>query len=392
MYKFIKIFFILIFINILLPFFLNAKSNSIFHSKKIDTDFKSIILKLKKNKNKINSLKYRMKIKKTINKFVKFAKKNTNYQYKFQILVQIADLYYVLAKKTQEKNDWLLCINTYKQLWKKYSKNPNTKKILEKSEYLKKYYFKLIKKRTIFINKKINKNNFVINKKIKIIVDAGHGGVDNGNIGFSGLKEKKITLSIAHKVVVQIKKQMPYVKVYMTRNKDKNMSLKERTNFANKISANMFISIHANFAKNKNRRGIETYYLDITHNRYPIRLFARENITFNRQISDLEYILADMNMKSNTKKSIKLGKLVQKSIITMIRKVWEDTKDLGLKHNMLYVLLGAKMPAILVETSFISNYKDEKRLNLRSYQNFLAAGIVLGIKRYIEEEKIIHIP
>lgn len=220
-------------------------------------------------------------------------------------------------------------------------------------------------------------------KPFRIVLDPGHGGDDPGAIGKSGLREKDVTLAVSKRVKALIEQKMPGSEVMLTRDTDKTLSLPARTEFANREKADLFISIHVNASPNRDTSGIETYYLNITHDRYALRLAARENAMSESETSNLEYILADLAMKSSVTDSIRLGQLVQNSMCGMI-----ETRDLGLKSAMFYVLMGAKMPAILVETAFISNKAEEKRLGQDTYQGSLAEGIVKGVKRYSEEQVV----
>ncbi len=225
-----------------------------------------------------------------------------------------------------------------------------------------------------------------------IVLDPGHGGDDPGAIGPRGLQEKQVTLEIAKRVKRVLEKEMPGVKVYMTRDHDQTLNLSKRTEIANNLEADLFISIHANAAPNKHAMGIETYYLNISNERYAIRLAARENAMSETEISNLEFILADLAMKSNVSDSIRLGQVVQSSMFSKVRERWDDARDLGLKHALFYVLMGVRMPAILIETSFISNKEEEKRLKSDVYQHALAEGVVKGVKRYMEEQQAMYVP
>lgn len=226
----------------------------------------------------------------------------------------------------------------------------------------------------------------------RIVIDPGHGGHDSGAVGRDGLREKDVTLALAKRVRDKLLAEVPNVKVYLTRDTDKFLELAERTQMANDVDADLFISIHANASHDRHAEGVETYYLNIAHDRYAIRLAARENKVSESQISDLEFILADLAMKSNVQDSIRLGQVVQSSLVTKVNESWGDTKDLGLKHALFYVLLGARMPAILVESSFISNRKEEKRLRSFSYQEVIAAGIVKGVKRFVDDKQAMYRP
>ena len=222
----------------------------------------------------------------------------------------------------------------------------------------------------------------------RVVIDAGHGGHDTGAIGPSGVKEKEITLQIANRVKQKLNAELPDVEVIMTRGDDRTLSLQDRTNTANTAAADLFISIHCNASPIKRVRGVETYYLNITHDRYAMRLAARENAELGEgSISDLDFILADLAMKSNVDDSVGLGRSVQKSVMKKLHQTWSDVPDLGLKHALFYVLMGNKMPSILVETSFLSNKAEEKRLASPEYQDAIANGVVDGVRAFVDDRQ-----
>jgi N-acetylmuramoyl-L-alanine amidase len=220
----------------------------------------------------------------------------------------------------------------------------------------------------------------------RVVIDAGHGGDDPGAIGPSGVKEKDVTLKIARKVAERLKKELK-MEVILTRDKDVFIPLEERTAIANAAHADLFISIHCNSNPNRRIYGVESYYLNITDDNYAIRLAARENRTSERSISDLQFILADLAMKSNVDDSVRLSKMVQANVVGELRDNYTQVKDLGVKHALFYVLIGAKMPAILVETSFVSNKMEEQRLNSVKYQDRIADGLVQGVRNFVEERQ-----
>ncbi|MBI5493773.1 MAG: N-acetylmuramoyl-L-alanine amidase [Deltaproteobacteria bacterium] len=220
----------------------------------------------------------------------------------------------------------------------------------------------------------------------RVVIDAGHGGEDPGAIGPSGVREKDVTLRIARKVAERLRKDLK-MEVILTRDKDVFIPLEERTLIANRAHADLFISIHCNSNPNRRIYGVETYYLNITDDNYAIRLAARENKTSERSISDLQFILADLAMKSNVDDSVRLSKLVQANVVGELRENYGQVKDLGVKHALFYVLIGAKMPAILLESSFVSNKMEEQRLGSPKYQDRLADGIVQGVRNFVEERQ-----
>ena len=173
--------------------------------------------------------------------------------------------------------------------------------------------------------------------------------------------------------------------VILTRDRDKYVALEKRTAIANAKKADLFISIHCNANRNRRFRGVETFYLDLTNDRYSIKLAARENATTEKTISDLRYILADLALKSHVDDSISLGRAIQKAVVGKLRRHHKRIKDLRLKPALFYVLIGARMPSVLVETSFLSNREEEKRLRTKKYRQQIAQGIYRGIVNFLAE-------
>jgi N-acetylmuramoyl-L-alanine amidase len=213
--------------------------------------------------------------------------------------------------------------------------------------------------------------------KRRVVIDPGHGGKDVGACGPSGTYEKDIALAIAKLAAEQL--EASGVEVQLTRNDDTFISLEERTAIANKTDADLFVSIHLNAAKKSAARGIETYYLDTTSNRYAIRLAARENRTSEDRVSDTELALADHETKAAVKEAKKLATLVQKNVFESVRSVDKGTRNHGVKSSLFYVLLGARMPAVLVETGFISNPAEEKLLKTATHQRNVARAITRAV-------------
>lgn len=222
----------------------------------------------------------------------------------------------------------------------------------------------------------------------RVVIDAGHGGHDTGAIGPSGVKEKDITLALAKQVKELLNAELPDIEVIMTREDDRTLALQDRTNTANAAAADLFISIHCNASPLKRVRGVETYYLNITHDRYAMRLAARENAQLDDgSISDLDFILADLAMKSNVDDSVRLGRSVQSALVKKLHQNWPDVPDLGLKHALFYVLMGNRMPSILVETSFLSHKTEERRLASSEYQASIVKGIVAGVRAFVADRQ-----
>jgi N-acetylmuramoyl-L-alanine amidase len=218
-----------------------------------------------------------------------------------------------------------------------------------------------------------------------VVIDAGHGGHDSGAVGPDGTQEKTIALSIAKKLSHELTAMG--LDVVLTRDDDTFVRLEDRAKIANAAKGDLFISIHCNSAVSHKLRGIETYSLNIASDRYSIRLAARENSSSEKGMSDLRFILADLATKANTAESNRLATRVQGTLVSHLSADYKEIKDLGTKEALFYVLLGAKMPAILVETSFLSNPTEEKRLESSKYQQHVAASIAAGVQRFLNDRQ-----
>ncbi len=218
-----------------------------------------------------------------------------------------------------------------------------------------------------------------------IVIDPGHGGRDCGAIGYRRLKEKKIVLAIAKRLREELKKRHPHLRVILTRSRDRYISLEERTAIANTKKADLFISIHANAHRNRKVAGIETFFLNFATDEEAVRVAALENATSKKSISDLQSILHHLMLNSKIAESSNLAHMVQRKLVRRLRSKFKHVRDHGVKQAPFYVLIGAKMPAILVETSYISNPTEARRLNNSRYQREIAKGIADGIDAYISQ-------
>ncbi|MCP3954660.1 MAG: AMIN domain-containing protein [Desulfobacterales bacterium] len=218
----------------------------------------------------------------------------------------------------------------------------------------------------------------------RIVIDPGHGGRDYGAKGYyKGVHEKHVVLQISKKLAKKIKRQVG-CEVLMTRTTDKYLTLEERTAFANTKNADLFISIHTNAIKDKRAYGIETYFLNLATDDDAIRVAALENATSTKNISDLQTILSDLMQNAKINESSRLAGNVQNSLYRNLKIHYKKVRSKGVKQAPFYVLLGAQMPAVLIETSFISNPRECKRLTNPGYQDRLCDGIIKGIKGYIK--------
>lgn len=202
----------------------------------------------------------------------------------------------------------------------------------------------------------------------QIVIDCGHGGSDAGAIGF-GIKEKDITLQIGLQLAQLLKKSGLHVK--LTRSSDVDVPLDERTSYANQCNADLFISIHANASTNKSAQGIDTFCIKPS-------LLHREN-----QLSD--NVPFDALINARAQKSNQLAHAVHQSILTNVRGKYPTVVDRGIKHEVGQILLGAHMPAVLLEVGFVTHEQEAQRLANHHYQRLLVQCIYDGIMAYLKE-------
>ncbi len=222
----------------------------------------------------------------------------------------------------------------------------------------------------------------------KIVLDPGHGGKDPGAIGVNGILEKDIVLAVAKKLAKRLKAELG-IQVVLTREEDTFVPLEDRTAVANAEDADLFISLHVNSSPNTEAKGIEIYYLDNTTDEASIRLAARENGTSRKSISDLQFILSDLTQNSKLEDSITLAHRLQSSVISHMGRKYGGVKDLGVKKALFYVLVGARMPSVLVEMFFITHKSEGRALARRAYQDALVEALVEGIKKYQDSALVV---
>jgi len=219
----------------------------------------------------------------------------------------------------------------------------------------------------------------------RVVVDAGHGGRDTGAVGAHGVREKDLALAIAKKVAARL--TALGFQVVMTRKGDAFLSLDERTRIANEAHADLFVSIHCNAARRRKLAGVETWTLNVASDRYAARLAAFENAEADRTVSDLRLILADLATKANATDARDLAQAVQSSLVRTLRSRVGPVRDHGVKQALFYVLLGTRMPSILVETGFISNPAEEARLRSARFQDGTAEAIARGVKDFVDSRR-----
>jgi len=218
----------------------------------------------------------------------------------------------------------------------------------------------------------------------RIVLDPGHGGRDPGAIGPKGLREKDVVLSLAKRIKQRLEARG--YEVLMTRNSDVYVKLEDRALFANSRKADLFVSIHTNASKNRKVRGVETYFIGVARDRQSSETAMLENaVSDENALSDLEQILHSLMNQENMWQSSMLAETVQESMHGELNGKYGTIKNLGVKQAPFYVLSKTDMPAVLVETSFISNSSEEKLLQRSDYRDSLSDSIIRGIINYTKK-------
>ena len=218
----------------------------------------------------------------------------------------------------------------------------------------------------------------------RIVIDAGHGGHDTGTIGPTGLMEKDLCLDVAQRLGKIIHQRLPGADVVYTRTDDTFIPLEERTRIANESRADLFISIHANSSHDHAARGIETYYLNLKGSPDAMEVAARENATATESIHDLEDIVKKIARSEKIDESREFAADIQESLAKRIQKLNKTVKDRGVRKAPFVVLVGADMPSILTEISFLSNPADEQLLKKPEHRQRVAEGLYQGVASYLQ--------
>jgi N-acetylmuramoyl-L-alanine amidase len=216
----------------------------------------------------------------------------------------------------------------------------------------------------------------------KIVIDAGHGGHDTGTIGPNGLQEKDLVLDVALKLGKVLEDRLGAEVVY-TRDDDTFVPLETRTAIANKERADLFISIHANSSDDASARGVETFYLNFTSSKDALDVAARENAVSEKSIHELQDLVKKIALKEKIEESREFAIDVQKSLYTGLAGKSPGLRDRGVKKAPFIVLIGANMPSILAEISFVSNPPDEKKLKTNDYRQRIAESLYKGVSKYV---------
>lgn len=218
----------------------------------------------------------------------------------------------------------------------------------------------------------------------RIVIDPGHGGHDTGTIGPTGLKEKDVVLDVALRLRKLLERNTG-CEVIMTRSDDTFIPLEERTAIANEKSADLFISIHANASRDKSARGIETYYLNFTSNPEALEVAARENASSQESVHQLQDLIKKIALTEKIEESQEFARQVQREVHERVAKAsGGPQRDRGVKKAPFAVLIGANMPSILAEISFLTNPRDERLLKQGDYRQRLADALYRGILGYVK--------
>ena len=217
----------------------------------------------------------------------------------------------------------------------------------------------------------------------KIVIDPGHGGHDTGTIGPEGLQEKDLVLEVGRRLGKLLQTRLGAEVVY-TRKNDTFIPLETRTAIANKERADLFISIHANSSHDPDARGVETYYLNFTSSPEALEVAARENAVSEQSIYQLGDLVKKIALKEKIEESREFAGDVQESLHSGLAAKSPAIRDRGVKKAPFIVLIGANMPSILAEISFVSNPTDEHRLETSEYRQRIAESLYRGIAKYVD--------
>lgn len=214
----------------------------------------------------------------------------------------------------------------------------------------------------------------------RIVIDPGHGGHDPGAQS-SGVTESELVLDVALRLEKLLDK-IPGVDVVMTRRENEFIPLQERTAIANRESADLFLSIHANASNIPTAHGVETYFLNFASNVNAAAVAARENATSGQTMGALQDVVKNITLTSKRDESRDFATYVQREMMASLRSTNKTLKDLGVKQAPFVVLIGASMPSILAEISFVTNPQDAKLLKNSAYRQKIAQALFEGVRKY----------
>jgi len=221
----------------------------------------------------------------------------------------------------------------------------------------------------------------------RVVIDAGHGGEDPGAIGPNGLKEKDVTLKIALKLGELLRSRLGLEVIY-TRSSDVFVPLVKRPAIANSMKADLFISIHLNASPDPKAKGVEVYYLNFTTDPEAMRVAALENSVANKGLADLQDLVKALITNTKLSESRALAEHVYRGLVETLRNQHNDVVGRGVKYAPFLVLVGTRMPAILVEAEFITNPEIAERLMDEHFVEQIAEGLAKGVESYVNSLKV----
>jgi len=213
-----------------------------------------------------------------------------------------------------------------------------------------------------------------------VVVDAGHGGRDPGAIGVGGLREKDVTLALAKTLRKSLRASG--FAVVLTRDRDRTLSLEERTAIAEGAGGDVFVSVHANASPRAELAGVELFTLQENAERQTLRLAARENGVAPADVDPLQRLLARLRLSEAGARSALLAKQVHREIASGMGERWPSAREPALKQGPFYVLYLSDMPALLVEAGFVTHRDDARRLRDPEYLRAMAEEIAKGVGRF----------
>ncbi len=216
----------------------------------------------------------------------------------------------------------------------------------------------------------------------RIVIDAGHGGHDSGTLGPGGIEEKDVVLDVALRTGRLLEKRIG-AKVIYTRDDDTFVPLETRTAMANKAQADLFLSIHANSSPEPEARGVETYYLNFTSDPQALELAARENAVSDAGVHQLSDLVRKIALKDKIEESREFAADVDESLYHGLSDGAVEFKDRGVKKAPFVVLIGAQMPSVLAEISFLTNPEDARLLRQAAWRERIAESLAAGVERYL---------
>jgi N-acetylmuramoyl-L-alanine amidase len=217
----------------------------------------------------------------------------------------------------------------------------------------------------------------------RIVIDAGHGGHDDGTIGPNGVLEKDVVLDVALRLARLVQAKMG-AEVVLTRSDDTFIPLQQRTAIANDHKADLFLSIHANSSPSPGVAGTETFFLNFTNSSAALDVAARENAGSDKSVGELKDLIQSITLNDKIAESETFAQQIENSIFAQAAKSNTVARNRGVKRAPFVVLIGASMPSVLAEIGFLSNTRDESNLAKPEYRQKIAESLLKGLSQYAQ--------